>query len=665
MTVSALSSATSTTPSSATGTSAAGLTSVAGLASGIQYNNIIDAMITADGASTAVEQTRMQTFQATQTALRSLNTKMLGVQLDLATLNDPSLYNGHTATPSNTSVLGATADSTAALGTYNFQVLSVAQANQIATVGNTSETANLGAGSISIQLGQAGATTIQIPEGSSNLDGIAQTINAAGLGVNASVINDGSGSASYRLMLTSQNTGTANAITVTGTGGQASLFTGATTLQAASDAQIAIGSGANAITLTNSSNTFTNVVQGVTLTAQSLGSSSVTIGTDASGVSSAVSTLVSDFNGIAQFMTDNASYDSTTNVQGPLFSDSSVRSAFNSLTQQLLGSVPGLPLSMSTLSAIGVGYDQTTGQLTLDQTQLASAIQSNPQGVGKLFTNSATCSSSGIQFGLLNDKTKLNGPFTIQVTQPAARAITSGTSDLAASTVITSANNTLNVTVNGRAYTATIANGTYTPDQLSARVQAALNTAITQPSDMLSTSMVNNRLSLTGVGYGVAATIQVDSGSSANSVLNLATNINYGTDCAGTINGVPATGAGQTLSGATGTDAEGLRLIVTATAPVASATMTINPGIGPQAATLVKGMTDSVTGSLTGEVTSLQTTIDNLNASITETNDRLATRRARYQQQFQAMEQSISQSNTMGTYMTAQIKGFQTAASSG
>ncbi len=649
-------------PTTGTASSSSGPTSVSGLASGIQYNNIIDAMIQADRASTAVIETRKATFQGRLDAVRSLNSKMLSVQLDLASLNNKTLFNGKSAISSNTSAITSTASSSAAAGTYNFEVLAVAKASQLATAGSASSSAGLGAGTISLQLGTAGATTINIDDSSSSLDGIARAINAAGVGVNASVVNDGSSGTPYRLMLTSKDTGTANAITVSGTGGMGTLFTGSTVLQAGSDAQIRLGSGANALTLTKSSNTFPDVVQGLTLTANAVGSSTVTVGNQSGDVSTAVKNFVDSYNAVAQYMTDNASFNSTNSKAGVLFGESDVRTQFNSLTQTILGSVPGLPLTMSTMTAVGIDYDRTTGKLTLDQTKLTDAVNADPQAVGKLFTNSGTSSVPGIDFALLTDKTKTSTPFTVQVTQAADKAKATGVSDLAASTVISSANHTLKVEVNGRDYEATIADGSYTKDQLAARVQAALDQAITVPADKISVSSSGNRLTLTGTGYGTASTIQVDGTSSANASLYLPTNKLYGTDAAGFINGVAATGAGQTLSGADGSDAEGLRLIITATAPIASATMTIRKGIGPLAADKVKSMTESISGSLTGKAAALQTTIDNLTKTITDTDARLATRRQRYQLQFQAMEKSISDSNSMGSYLTSQIKGFENAA---
>ncbi len=643
----------------ATTTAATGATtSVAGLASGIQYNDIIDAMVKADRASTAVMETRQATFQSRLDAVRSLNTKLLSYQLDLAALNKPSLYTGRTASSSNTGVLTATTTSAASTGTYQFDVTSVAKVHQLATVAQPSSTGNLGAGGISIQIGTGAVTQVAISAGSSSLTAIAQAINAQGIGVNASVLNDSGGA---RLLLTSRDTGTANAITISGDNALSGLFTGVTTVQTATDATVRIGSGSGAISVTQSGNTFANIVQGVTLTAVANGTSTVAIGSDTGGVKSAVQDFVDGYNSIVQFMKDNAAYDSTANKAGVLFSEGDVRGAFNSLTQSLLQAVPNRPLNLSTLSSIGVSIDRDTGKLALDADALQTKLAADPAGVARLFTNGGTSSDPGIQFALLSDKTDISSPFAVTVTKPASQALAAATADLDASTVIDSTNKSLALTINGRDYQVTLAEGTYTRQQLASHLQAVFDQKVTNAADKVKVDLVGDGLSLTGNGYGLSASLQV--AGAASSVLRLATNKVYGQDVEGTINGVAGTGSGQVLVGATGTKAEGLRLTVTATAPIASATMAVTKGLAQLAAQKVKSLTDGSNGILLQKQQTLQNTVDTIGKSITAADARLEVRRQRYQAQFLAMEKSISQSNNLSSYFNSQVKGFENAAS--
>lgn len=633
-------------------------TSVDGLASGIKYNEIIDAMINADRASTAVMEKRKDTFQARLEAVRGLNTRLLSHQLDLASLSRPTLYTGRTASTSNAAALTATATGQASTGVYQFEVLSVAKASQVATAAQASASTNLGAGTIDLRLGAGAITTVAIDAGSSSLTSIAQAINAKNIGINASVINDSGGA---RLLLASRDTGTASAITVSAGGALTAAFSGLSTVQAAADAQVRIGSGGGAITLTQSNNTFKDVVQGVTLTAVAAGSSTITVGADTQGVKSAVKTFIESYNGIVQYMKDNAAYDPATNKAGVLFSEGDVRTRFNAVTQSLLQAVPGRPLDAATLTSIGVTIDRQSGKLSLDESVLDAKLAADPSGVSRIFANGGTSSDPGIQFALISDKTKVTAPFAVVITQAASQAKVSGTADLDASTVIGPANRDMTLTVNGRDYQVTLAAGSYTTQQLAAHVQSVFDQAITVAADKVKISLEGDRLAITGSGYGLTSSLQV--AGSANSALRLGTAKRFGQDVEGTINGVAASGAGQTLTGATGTTAEGLRMTVTATAPIAAATMTVTKGLAQSASEKVKAMTDGTFGLLAQKQTTLQKTVDTIDKSIAAADIRLQQRRARYTAQFQAMEKSINQSNSLSSFFAGQVKGFENAAS--
>ena len=66
-----------------------------------------------------------------------------------------------------------------------------------------------------IQTGSGAATTVTIDSTNDTLQGLATAINNSGAGVTASVVDDGSGVHSYRLLLVANQTGTDNAITLT------------------------------------------------------------------------------------------------------------------------------------------------------------------------------------------------------------------------------------------------------------------------------------------------------------------------------------------------------------------------------------------------------------------------------------------------------------------
>ena len=646
------------TVSSTTSGTGTGLTQASGLASGIDSAAIINALIQADSIPLSQLQSKQSLDQAHLDALRSLNTKLLSAQLDFAALNKSSTFQNSTATSSDSAALTATAGSGAVQGTYQLDVVAIAKASQVATAGQSSASDLLGGGTVSIQLGSGAATTLTIDAANSSLTGIAQAINSAGLGVAAAVVSDGSASPN-RLIITSKSTGIANAATVSGGGALAGLFSGATTLTPAADAQVRIGSGTGAITITQASNTFTGVVPGVSLTAiKPEDGLAVTVGDDPTVAHQAITAFVQSYNAAKQYLSDNASYDATSNVSGVLFTDGDVLRGFDGVTAALTGPVAGAPAGSGSLEALGISIDQQTGQLSVDDSTLNAALAANPDGVRQFFTNSGASSNPGVSFAALGTKTVTTNPFAIAITTAASQA-RAGASDLAASTDITSTTKNLFVTVNGHAYSLTLNEGTYTRSQLASQLQTAFDAATSAvPGDKVVVGLSGNALNVRTQSYGNGQTIDIDPSSSALPALELYSGTVRGTDVAGTIDGVAATGLGQVLSGAAGTAAEGLKLVVTLGAPAGNISLTASRGMAQSASDAIQGLTDATAGVIGGEADGLSSDIASLTDQITQFNANLDLRRQRYQEQFDNMETLIQSFNSQGQFMTNYIKSL-------
>ncbi len=642
-------------------------TSVDGLGSGIKWNDIITAMVNADRASTALLERRKTDIQNKVDGVRAFNARLLSLQLDSSALNRPSLFSARTAASSNDAALTATATSSATPGTYTFDVVTVARSHQSAIAGVDSNTRNLGAGSLTLQVGGGVSTTLNFAAGSSSLDNIAASVNGAGLGISATVVNSGSGSATpYRLVLTSNVTGKSSEITATlGAGTDLETAVGAfTTTQAAEDAKVTIGTGLSAVAVTQSTNVFKDIMPGITLTAKKDGVSGVniTVGSNAGEAKTAIKTFIETYNGAVQYIRDNASYDPTTKKAGVLFSEGDIRSRFQSVTSTLMSPVKGLPIDLATLGSVGVSIDRATGKLTLDESILDDKLSSNLTGVSRIFTNSGVSTDPGIRFASMSDKTVPTNPFTIDITQVASQAKVMGTGAVAASTVIDGTNKDLKITVNGREYTMALTAKTYTQQELADHLQAVLNQKIANNADRIKVGLDAGRITLNTLTYGSGSSIQVDGASTANTALLLDTTKLYGADVQGRINGTFVAGSGQVLRGTEGTPSEGLALSVTAAAILSGATMTVSKGLIQLTSERLKGLTDNKTGAFTAKEQGLQASIDKISESITKADARIEQRRARYTRQFQTMERLINQSNSLGNMITGQIKGYENMA---
>jgi hypothetical protein len=148
------------------------------------------------------------------------------------------------------------------------------------------------------------------------LQTMATKITAANVGVSATVINDGTGAAPFRLSLTGKNSGSAGRFIMdTGT-----FDLGETTMDRGQDARVFYGSSdpARAVLLSSSRNTLDSVITGVTIDLNTVSEDPITltINRDNEGVETAVNTFMSAFNTLVDSITSKTKYDQDTETKG-------------------------------------------------------------------------------------------------------------------------------------------------------------------------------------------------------------------------------------------------------------------------------------------------------------------------------------------------------------
>jgi flagellar hook-associated protein 2 len=217
-----------------------------------------------------------------------------------------------------------------------------------------------------------------------SLQTIASKISAAGVGVAATIINDGTGSTPYRLSLTAKNTGSAGRFIVD-TG---SFDLGQTTLNRGHDARVFFGSTdpAQAVLLTSSRNTLDSVVTGVTIDLKSVSANpvTVTVSRDVAGIEAQVNLFISAFNTLSDAITSKTKYDPETKVKGPLLGDSMTLGLRSSLFSTVQGRPIGVSGPFDDFADVGITV-ASGGKLTLNRDKLRAALEQDPQAVADLF----------------------------------------------------------------------------------------------------------------------------------------------------------------------------------------------------------------------------------------------------------------------------------------
>jgi len=155
--------------------------------------------------------------------------------------------------------------------------------------------------------------------------------------------------------------------------------------------------------------------------------------------------------------------------------------------------------------------------------------------------------------------------------------------------------------------------------------------------------------------YGSASNIALTdvSGSTVADVFGSTTPV-AGTDVAGTLGGHPVIGSGQTLTGAGGTDAEGLKIEITGGTIGSRGSVSFSQGYGYQLNNLAtsflgaKGLISNVTDGLNKSIKDIAKQRDAFSA-------RLDDIEKRYRTQFTALDVTLSKMQSTQQYLTQQL----------
>lgn len=518
---------------------------------------------------------------------------------------------------------------------------------------------------------------IVIDSSNNTLQGIMAAINKGNFGVTASIVSDGStgtGATPYRLILTSSATGQSSTmkISLSGSGGAdpdpalAALLSydpaGTQNLSqkaAAMDTKATV----NGIDVTSSSPGISGAITGVTISTLKTGSSTLSIAKDSASLNSSVGAFVKAYNDLNTQINSLSGYNPDTKSGGPLLGDSTIRNLQASIRRQLSGSITGLEgTSLTNLSQIGISF-QKDGTLTLDNSKLGKAIDSNYADIAGLFAAVGRGTDPDIKFASSTAKTQA-GDYRIDITQLATQGTLQGTAVLPAETTIApdttwtvTLNDTTPPNVNNTA-TITLPPGTYNPSQLATMLQSAINGVnafSTAGATVSATVGDDGTLKLNSTRYGSKSNLHINTagGTTVASIFGGGTSVD-GKDVAGTIGGYTATGDGQTLTGAPGAPVDGLKLTIGGDTIGSRGNFGFSQGYAYQLNTLAAGYLGS-TGAIASRTTGLNNTVKDITKQRDAFSARLTDVEARYRKQYSALDTTIASMNTTQSFLTQQF----------
>lgn len=361
-----------------------------GIGSGVLTADVIDKLKTVDENATIKPlETKISLNSQKQESSKLLSSYMNLLKSNTSTLKYDTIFYKNSVSVSGNA--GVTIDSGASIPSFTLETTTLAK-KDITKLGamadkDTTPVAN--------NSGVLKINNFEIPYTSTTtLTDLSQSINdIAGSKVSSSILKSADGK--YNLVISSKETGSAQAITITdtddGTSGSGSLDSalfaaydsntnpyGYEKIQTASDATFKY----NGITMTRSSNTIDDITSGLHITLKKESdSSNVTINSDYSDITSAIESFVKNYNTLTSNLYDMTTYNKDTGMQGVFNDDTFVKA----IPRELSKAIFAVDNNGDSLANYGISITQD-GTMSFDKTVLEKKLKDNADSVRLFFS---------------------------------------------------------------------------------------------------------------------------------------------------------------------------------------------------------------------------------------------------------------------------------------
>lgn len=655
-----------------------------GTGSGIDSNKLADQLTE---ASTMVQSQRLdakKTLLETQISdYGLLRSSLAKLETAAAALGSSDTFNAKSLSVPDTSLIGITKlDSKAAAGTYQLKIEQIAQAQSLSSSAEfDSMSSPIGKGTLTIRLGdwsgdpstfnvdstKTGGEII-IDETNNSLSGLRDAINAADLGVTASIVSNGG---KFTLLMTS-STGAKNEIEISVAEDDASpglsnfAFNGSgsgmTQLQEGLDAEVRI----NGLLVSRESNHITDIVDGMEFDlfgASTTETVSVTISEDKATAEQTIRDFVDAYNTFIDEVKLLTDFNEELDDYGSLNKDPLAKNLMQGIRNVLTSNIPGITEGFTSLSNVGI-RTELDGSLSIheeDNWGFRAAIDNNFEMVRDLFVPKASSSSSDISVSKYTARSQ-PGSYEVVITVPPAKGKLEGAD--ATHPFPTELNTT------GEDYSFTLKiDGTTTGEiklpegknytsasEIAADLQSLINldSNIKTAKASVSVSFDGSKFVFTSAAYGATSNVEIVTASTKMGELGLGEGMGTSTagkDVAGTVDGVEAFGSGNILLPAIGSKAEGLSMTVDPSVVAGSkSTLTFTRGFAGSMSSLVNEFLKT-----SGLISAREATITKDIERVENDEDALTRRseayRARLMAQFQAMETIVRSLSSTGDFL--------------
>lgn len=358
---------------------------IGGIVSGIDTESMITQLVSAASGPRTVLVNKQSDLEELQSSYEELSSRLSDLQSALEALDTSKEFRSLAGTSYSDAVdVSVSGDGVA--GTYSLQVNQLASSEMEVSDGISDKSSSgvIGTGTLTITYGGT-ATNLTVTSSDTSLEDLVDLINDGVEGVTAYIMDTGDSVAPYRLVISGNDTGADNTISIDTSGlSGGSAILSFTKAVSAADSEVVI----NGIPVTDSDTTIDDVIQGVTfeLLETTTTAATVKVGADIDGMVDKISSFVDAYNNVISYIGLESIYDEDSETSGPFIGETTV-SRLTSNLKSTIAAEYGASSVITALSQIGFATQQS-GKLELDTDALTAALQDNLDDVVAIFTDS-------------------------------------------------------------------------------------------------------------------------------------------------------------------------------------------------------------------------------------------------------------------------------------
>jgi flagellar hook-associated protein 2 len=607
-----------------------GMFSIGGLASGLDTANIVQSLLQLERRPMVALQQRQADYRKANDAWGQIVTRLSSLRTATDRLTDPSWAAKTVAGSSTNDAVARVSNVTGAqTGRMAFEVTQLASSHQVRLGSFTGADALVGQGTVTVAHG-GGSWSVELTEGATVADAARALNRLEGVSAQVLRIDD----QTTTILVTSSRSGAGGAMTF---GGDVAGLD-AVELRAAQDAKLTIGG----LELSRSSNTVTDLYQGVELRLAGIGAVEIEVRQDLEAATGQVKGFVDGLNNLLNQLSTASRSSAEASSRGPLAGDPLARQ-FALQLRGALSQVTADGGEFSTLSQIGISLTRQ-GSVTLDESKLRQALAADPAAVASLLGKASSSTNPAMEVTAAGRAQP--GAYQVQIDKAAQIAARTG----AGFTPPTGSPKTFSLTVGGKTVSVTV-DEDEDVTQAVQRINAALQA---EGVATLVAKVDDGQLRLEATRAGAAGSFSTD---------GLA---DWGFDDGVTVEGVGAEGS---VTGAAGTwtfastgqsvvlgagAAQGLSFRVPVGVTGDAGTINVGDGLGSVIDRILR-TAEGRDGSIARAREALDGRIRAADRSIEAFEQRLEIRERSIRRQFTAMESSMAQFSAQANWLASQI----------